>query len=162
MPWRESRARRRQAPVSVGRDDRPGSRIKSAGSTRPGRSFSEPDRRAARAPWAVIRDPCAFTPRTESIELERRGPVRRSWPVSAADEEIDIRGIVAGLPETVPPARASASARSKTVSRVFRSYIARKAQFREVISQGRSGPAATQARAPSGRWIAPRSACNDP
>ena len=65
----------------------------------------------------------------------------RAGRFAGGREEIDINGVVAWpASETDPRASASASARSKTVSRVFRSYIARKAQFREVISQGRSGP----------------------
>ena len=49
---------------------------------------------------------------------------------------------------TVPLATASASHRSNTVSRVERPLLAMNAQFREVMSQGRSGPGAIPGQPP--------------
>ena len=106
-------------------------------------------RLAARGPRGRSPGPCDCAPRTAPTAVARRAS---DWPAVVrprTDEPVDLGGVVVGLPEdSAVGQRVGVAAQEQRLAGP-RPVGLRKAQFRDVISQGRSGPGAQPGQAPT-------------
>ena len=105
-------------------------------------------RRTAGPPRAVQTPHVGVAPELDPLMLDIARAVGRRQSLPRRDKVIDVGVVVRGLPENRAARQSIRVARRSTVSRVGRSYMARKAQFRDVINHGRSGPGARPGQGP--------------